>query len=245
MAVRSGWDNAQKAKEEADERSKKNGKYASLDDDGEKMVVAFLGEPTAREIVWENGTMSMFTPAHEARGVAPQVKFSFNVFNRDLKKIQIFEQGSLWFKDLLACKKKYGLEKCWFEISREGAKGDMKTRYKTLFEANMTDDEHRMVREIEKKGELYDLVKEANGEGRKDDNKSPDKSDAPISDKAKEMLISRLTELPGKSTKLFLAEFSIDKIKELPQSAFDAAVSFLEKLETAAKGGKENDPFGD
>ena len=114
----------------------------------------------------------------------------------------------------------------------------------------MTDDEYKMMRELEAKGDLYDLAKEAaESNSKKDDNKKPSsddgKSNGPISDKAKEMLISRLTELPGKSTKLFLAEFGIEKIKELPQSAFDAAVNFLEKLETEAKGGKEKDPFED
>jgi len=252
MAVRSGWDNAQRAKEEADERSKKNGKFLSLEDDGEKVVVAFLGEPTVREIVWENGKMSMFTPAHEARGVAPQVKFSFNVFNKELKKVQIFEQGSLWFKILLACKNKYGLDKAWFEIVRNGAKGDKETRYNTLFDSNMSDDDQRMMRELEKKGELYDLAKEAAGDGKNEDkptgsssssSTSSGKSDAPISEKAKDMIISRLTELPGSATKSFLAEYSIQKIKELPQSAFDAALSFLEKLEASAKGAAEVDPF--
>ncbi|MFH1183519.1 MAG: hypothetical protein V1755_00575, partial [Chloroflexota bacterium] len=93
------------------------GPFVRLAENGDKVVGAFVGEAYAREVVW-NG--QGFDPAAEGEKSSLRVAVNFFVPGVGMK---IIEGGSVWFKDVIKVRAKYGLDKMCFEIQRHGGKG--------------------------------------------------------------------------------------------------------------------------
>jgi hypothetical protein len=122
--------------------------------DGEKKVVVFLGDPHPREVVFQEGKYATFDDSHRAQGLKSSLRVSFNVAIYNTKEIRIFEQGSMFFKDLLRVREKFRLDRWAFEIQRNGAAGDPKTTYSILPERELTPEQQKAYQALP----LFDLV---------------------------------------------------------------------------------------
>ena len=120
------WD---KAKELADKHVAAGGIFVRLQNDGDKIVGVFCGEPFAKEVYWDGQKYSDTPP--EGVAAKPSLRVSLNFYVPAEGAMKIIEGGTAWFKDVLDVKDKYGLDKWSFEIKRRGKKGDPKTKYRS------------------------------------------------------------------------------------------------------------------
>lgn len=134
-APKSMWD---KAQEMADAYAK--GTFIRLKDDGDKCIVMFRGDPFPSEMCYDKDGKKYHPPTEENKKKygKPSLKFSFEVvdFEGDLKEgytltSRIFEMNVKTFKLLAECRNKYSLRR-FFEVKRNGAKGDSQTTYAIL-----------------------------------------------------------------------------------------------------------------
>lgn len=238
---KSGWDSGKKA---ADQHAA-TGKFCRLENDGEKIVVAFIGEPFSREVVW-NETANRYEDAPE--GEKSQLRVSINVYNVSLKRVQIFEGGVTWFRQVLAVREKYGLDTWYFEMTRQGAKGSPKTTYTIFPEKKIEDDAKKDLAGLE----LYKLDEEV----AKGDDETPAKtgnvlqaatgngsSEKEIDPEVATRLVSRLKELPKESLKPFLAKFGVARVRDIPRSREKDAIAEVDALAKATEKPAEVDPF--
>jgi len=264
-----GWDSAK----EVAEKSRGGGSFIKLENDGDKIMVAFLGEPEGKEIHWVDGGTELCEgeDCKRCKKGPPQAKFSINVFvktqftklkkgydEEDIEEVRIFEQGIYFFNDLVATDEKYGFEKYWFEIERQGKAKSTKTRYKinVLPEDKLTKDDKEMLSELE----LFDLTGRNNDDDDDDDddddkkerkaskssNSNKRKNDSPIDSDDAQDLVKRLKLRPREELTEFLKEFGVKKIKDLKEDQLKSATAFIDKLEKKDKDDSdddEEDPF--
>ena len=190
-----GWDQAK----EVAEKSRGGGSYIKLENDGDKIVCAFLGEPHAKEVHWTgDGTeLCEGEDCKLCKKGPPQAKFSINLFvktlftkdrkgydEEEIGEVRIFEQGIYFFNDLVSIEEKYGFTKYWFEIERQGKAKSTKTRYKinVLPEDKITKEEKEMLGEVE----LFDLENPSSRNNDDDDNddKEPESERKPRTSKS-------------------------------------------------------------
>jgi hypothetical protein len=111
------------------------GIFLRLVNDGDKVVVAFCGEPCAREVHW-TGTAYADCAGHGcdecAGGLRKTLRVGFNVYDVADGCMKIMEGGAKFFTDIVKVRNKYGLDKHAFEIERHGAAGSPKTTYTIL-----------------------------------------------------------------------------------------------------------------
>lgn len=244
----SGWDTAEKRAKESQSI------FVKLENDGDTVVVAFLGEPHVREVWWNEpaGTFEDFTDAHAKAGKTPSAKFKLNVFNKETQKAQILEVNAGTMTTIGGCRAKYGLEKFWFEVKRNGKKGDTKTVYSVLPDKEIAADELKMLKDVK----LHDLAKtsDAGPAGGKADMGSHDKkpgtngttsaaTPAPaappaasevISAEKSAELVARLKIKPQEKIKEFLGKFAIAQVKALKTSDLATAEALLNEWEGKA-----------
>jgi hypothetical protein len=137
----SGWDRAK-------ELTQKNagGVFIRLQNDGEKFVGAFRGEPLPRETHWvgEEYVECVGKGCEKcAKGVKLTTRVKINVFVLPNKAMKIFEASGKGFQDILGVREKYGVDKWCFEVKRHGAAKSTKTKYSILPERELTADERK------------------------------------------------------------------------------------------------------
>jgi len=257
------WEDAKRRAEEGGG----GGIFIRLADDGDKFVGAFLGGDEGvhtRELVWDKAadTYRDHTPADTAAGVKPTPKFSMNVYVPAEKAVKIFELTGPTFKDLCAIKEKYhGLDRHYFEITRNGKKGNTKTTYRILPECEIPDADKAMIKGITHTSKplcLHDLAKAANAPDAASDLNSHDKKNGAAANgtagaaapaAASEVvdgetalaIVTRLKALPKDKIDAFIAKFQIKQIKLLPKSSVASALEMLDALE--GKAPAEVDPL--
>jgi hypothetical protein len=209
------WD---KAREMAEKHS--GGNYVKLQNDGDKIVGAFVGEPHAREVYWDGKKYLDSKPEGGTAKASLRVSLNFFVPGEGMK---IIEGNTSWFNDLLKVKDKYGLEKSVFEIVRSGSKGDPKTKYMFLYERAIDD----ALRAEIARTPLHDLTRAAESNGDASDDAAPKTIDI---DTAK-AVIERLKALPPGEGQAFLAEFKLARIRDLLSADLPAAIRFIEARE--------------
>lgn len=224
------WDYAEKTAKEADE----GGIFLRLKEDGDKAIVAFVGDPEVSKVVWNGSQYEDYDERKHDK--SPSVRFKINVFNVKHNCMQMWECSAQTFKGVVQVKSKYGLDKMTFEICRQGAKGDTNTTYSILPEDHITDE----LRERISNEKLHDLLADYRKEG-KSKKSEADKGNGIDDDIAK--LIGRLKNLDAKDVKTFLAKFEIEKVKELKKEQLKQASAFIEQLEGKNKESDEVDPF--
>lgn len=163
----SGW----KTAKETAESHKGGGIFARLENDKDKFVGVFCGEPHTRELYYDekSGKYETFTEEHKKANKKSQPKFSLNVYIPSEDAMKVTEVSIVTFKDILKSMDKYGtttvkgreIFNAALEVERQGKKGDKKTSYSVLFEAispasPMVDD---AMREKIMGHELHDLAK--------------------------------------------------------------------------------------
>lgn len=224
------------------------GKYLRLQNDGDKEVLAFLGEPLAREVIW-NEKDETYDPAPPGAEKA-SLRVSINVYSVTAKKVQIFEMSIMVFQTMLAVKEKYGLANWYFEVKRSGAAKSPKTTYSILPEKNIPDADKADLAKLE----LFDLKKDAE-EGSSDkaatagSNGATPAGGVTLDQEVGNQIVAKLKELPNSATAVaeFLATFNVKKIRDVPKSRQDEALALVEKLCGASKPAAapaEVDPFG-
>jgi hypothetical protein len=221
--MNNAWENA---KALAEKHAAAGGIFVRMQNDGDKVVGVFCGEPFAKEVYWD-GQKYIDTPP-EGSALKPSLRVSLNFYVPAEGAMKIIEGGTAWFKDVLEVKDKYGLEKWSFEVKRRGKKGDPKTKYTILPDAPVDD---AMRARIAAAG-LHDLG--AVGAG--SDAEVDPMADTPKTidlDTARQ-LVDRLRPLPREVSQAFLAEMKIERIRDLLSADLPRAVRFIEARERPA-----------
>lgn len=137
-----------------DLKKSENGNYLRISD-GNKVRVHILGQHPKRRVIHSNATGRPTNCTGEgcslcAEGVKKNERWSIPVFNLDLHREQIFEQGKALFLTIKEIREAYGgnLEKVDLMISRQGA-GPTDTRYTavpvpTMYMPEMLNDKNRL-----------------------------------------------------------------------------------------------------
>lgn len=163
----SAWDKANEVAESAGG----GGLFVRLQNDKDKVVGAFCGDPQERKVIWTGSRFENFNPEiHEGE---PKSRWLINFYVPD-EGMKIIEGGSQWFKNVYAVHKKYGSEKWLFEVQRQGAKGDPKTKYSILPEEKI-DDKIKASIESERLHDLTEYCRPETG-----DSKGDSKEDIPF-----------------------------------------------------------------
>jgi hypothetical protein len=122
------------AKGLADRHSNAASLFVRLQDDGDKVVGAFVGQPHAREVHW-TGTKydecAGSSCAHCRSGARPSFRVLFNLYVDDNgdAPMRVIEGGTTFFAAVLAMRERCGLDGWFFEVQRVGRAKDPKTTY--------------------------------------------------------------------------------------------------------------------
>ena len=228
------WDHAAGM---ADKHASSGGIFIRLTGDGDKVIGAFCGEPFPREVVWTGDRYETFDPdVHTDK--RPSLRVMINFYVPAEQDMKVIEGGTVWFKDVLKVRDKYGLDKWLFEVERHGEAGDPKTTYTILPEEKLTD-AHKA--EIAGAG-LHDLGALVSGDG------GSGGDDPPIDAETASELVTRLKALPRSEVNTFLEQFKVQRVRDLRKSDVEAARQLLGGLEArarrqAAPAQTEVDPF--
>ena len=223
-----------------------SGRFIKLENDGDSVTVAFLGEPYAREVVWVNGGTEDYddtSPDHE--GIEPRLLVSWNVYDKELGEMRVFDQGITFFRKWVKCKDRYGIQN-WFAIERDGKAGSKKTTYGLMRDEKIDDAAWAKLQEVE----LHPLGRSQRKSDDDDDDNTPKAKPKAANGKANGAatngfvdakvardLAQRLKELPKESIDQFLEEFSVKRIKEVSSKDEAAALAFVEALERPVTAG--------
>lgn len=236
------WD---KAKTMADQHANSGGIFVRLANNGDKIVGAFCGEPYAREVIWTGERYEQFDEANAAhQGKRPSLRVMLNFFVPAENAMKVIEGGTVWFKDVLKVRDKYGLDKWLFEIERHGDAGDPKTTYSILPEEKLDDEMRARIAAAE----IHDLksIGTGNEDGDTKGTESTKKSSAaagPIDPRVAGDLVAKLKTLPRSDVDAFLSEFGVQRVRDLEAKQESAARAFIDKLLSAQSQPAEVDPF--
>ena len=209
------WDQASSM---ADKHASQGGIFIRLENDKDKIVGAFCGDPYPREVIWTGEGYEPYdedNPAHKGKRPALKVAINFYVPCDGMK---IYEGGTRWFQDLLKVRDKYGLDNWTFEIERKGAKGDTKTKYNLLPEDKI---DAALRAEIDA-AELHDLASMMND--------GSDSAPSTVSEADVEAFASVLRQMPRSAVEYFLAELGVQRIRDVRAGDADRARELLREL---------------
>ncbi|MFA7329749.1 MAG: hypothetical protein WC326_01630 [Candidatus Delongbacteria bacterium] len=247
------FDGMNKTYEEHDLQS---GRYLKFED-GDKHLVAFLGEPHIRAVYWDGAT---YHPWTDGCGKEKTLKTSMNVAvleNRNgvyqIKAVKVLENSKTFYKQVSKMDTKYGVDNQVFEIERTGTKAK-DTSYTVLPEATITPALRAQLDALD----LYDLTSDG-GEDADDKKGGGPKKPEPaaiLTQTDGDALIARLKALKatlgdaqgGQMMNDFLATFSIAKIRDLPAGSLSVAQTWVTQEEENARhaandGDVPGDPF--
>lgn len=234
------WADAEKAISDAEKDAPR--KYIRLKDQGEKVVVAFVGDPLVRKVHWsERNSRYQGCEGDDCvactNGSRPSIRATINVFLPKDGAMKIWECGSVTLQDILKVRTKYGLDKWIFEIERLGKPNDPKTKYAVLPETKIDD---KLTAQIAV-AKLWDLRAEITGATTKEEPEPWNKT-GPIESDLAEKIAARIKSLPDhtKAIEEFRAKFGVQKIRELSVQAVPDVEAWLLKRE-GANGNAEDD----
>ena len=248
MATKSMWELTEELAKKHDQAG---GTWLKLAGDGDKAVVVFLGEPYPREVCFVDGRYLPFDDELKAAGHKASLRVAFNVALYETKEVKVFEQGRVFFTDLMEVRAKYGLEKWCFEATRHGPAKEPKTSYSILPEKQLTPQEQRAFQALP----LHDLERLYTEDATEADTHAAGafdsydakKSAAPIDAKTAQSIVVVLKALPREATDRFCKKFGIARIKDLPAAQIEKAVVYLDDLEAefkqSAAADEPVDPF--
>jgi hypothetical protein len=228
-----GQDMWKQTEEMAKQHEQGASSWLKLQNDNDRAVVVFLGEPYPREVCFVEGKYIPFNDDLKAQGVKPTLRIALNVALHDTKEVKVLEQGVTFFKDLIRVRDKYTLEKWAFEVQRHGAAKDPKTTYSILPEKQLSPDEIRTFAalQLHDLSRLYDAVPED----------AP--AEAPIDPQVALALGTALKSLPREAVDRFCQHFGVQRIKELGASQTEKAKVFVEALVNELGVDAQVDPF--
>jgi hypothetical protein len=148
----------QQTAEMAKRHDQNAGRWLRLQNDGDRAVIVFLGEPHPREVCFVDGKYVEFDEKLKAEGHKASLRIAINVALLETGDVKVLELGVMFFKDLVRVKEKYGLEKWAFEVQRHGAPKDPKTSYSILPEQALTPEQQAAFQSLERE-DLANLQK--------------------------------------------------------------------------------------
>ena len=230
----------------ADKHANSGGIFVRLANNGDKIVGAFCGEPYAREVIWTGERYEQFDENNSAhQGKRPSLRVMLNFYVPAEGAMKVIEGGTVWFKDVLKVRDKYGLDKWLFEIERHGDAGDPKTTYSILPEEKLDDEMRARIAAAE----AHDLKsigtgndEDAGGKG-STTAKKPSNAAGPIDPRVAGDLVARLKALPRSDVDAFLAEFGVQRVRDLEAKHETAARAFIDQLLAKQSQPEEVDPF--
>ena len=240
--MNNSWDRARSL---ADQHTNQGGIFVRLTSNGDKIVGAFCGEPHAREVIWTGDRYEVFDEGNSAhQGKRPSLRVMLNFFVPAESAMKVIEGGTVWFKDVLKVRDKYGLDRWLFEIERHGESGDPKTTYSILPEEKIDDEMRARVAAAEP----HDLAAIGNGESNGSDRKSESSdrrpSSGPVDPRTAGEIVALLKALPRSDVDAFLAEFGVQRVRDLPAGSEAAARDFIQKRSfSQGQAEAEIDPF--
>jgi len=232
-----------RAAEMADKHASQGGLFIRLQNDGDKVVGAFCGEPHAREVVWTGEGYEAYdedNPAHE--GKRPALRVALNFFVPAERAMKVIEVGVSLFRDIVKVRDKYGLSQWTFEIERQGAKGDPKTRYSLLPDTKIDAELRRAI----DAAPPHDLAHVAGGgEGGPSGSGGSSADSGFVGEAVVEEFAAALRRLPRPAVDHFLAELGVDRIRKVRAADEKLARELIRELEAkhAPKEQAEVDPF--
>ncbi len=226
------------AKELAEKHNNQGGLFVKLANNGDKVTGAFCGEPYAREVHWVTDHYEECLEEgcpHCESGLKASLKVSLNFYVPEEQKMKVIEGGVNWFKSVIKVEEKYGFDKRLFEIERNGDKGNPKTTYSILPDAEIDEE----LGERMAITDLHDLAGLATKKGDQAEQTQTD-ADGAISAKVSGEFKAQLKVLPTDKVNEFLEAFDIKRIAELPAKDEAKARAFLNEM---TKPEEEIDPF--
>ena len=234
-------------------------RFLRLEEDGDKALVFFAGEPYSRYVYWDGQQTREWS---EGCGQKKTLRVAQNIVLCDIEDdkleiigVKVLEQGKRFFQNVSKRDKKYGIHNWVFEVERSGGKGDTDTTYDIDAEYELSDKEREKLMSVTLI-DLEQLYAELASDGVKKQRK-PDKSpkyddseesedDALIDKEELGELIKmfRTLEDPEVAGRKFCEEFGLKKVKDLRKSQLKKALKYVDKL-TAAEHPESNDdsPF--
>ncbi len=229
----------------ADKHANSGGIFVRLAGNGDKIVGAFCGEPYAREVIWTGERYEQFDENNSAhQGKRPSLRVMLNFYVPAEGAMKVIEGGTVWFKDVLKVRDKYGLDKWLFEIERHGDAGDPKTTYSILPEEKLDDEMRARIAAAE----AHDLKSIGTGNDEGDGKsstatKKPSNAAGPIDPRVAGDLVAKLKALPRSDVDAFLAEFGVQRVRDLEAKHETAARAFIDQLLAKQSQPEEVDPF--
>ncbi len=229
----------------ADKHANSGGIFVRLAANGDKIIGAFCGEPYAREVIWTGERYEQFDENNSAhQGKRPSLRVMLNFYVPAEGAMKVIEGGTVWFKDVLKVRDKYGLDKWLFEIERHGDAGDPKTTYSILPEEKLDDEMRARIAAAEP----HDLksIGTGNDEGDGKSSTATKKSSTaagPIDPRVAGDLVAKLKALPRSDVDAFLAEFGVQRVRDLEAKHETAARAFIDQLLAKQSQPEEVDPF--
>lgn len=250
------------------EKAKKatsNELFVKLEDDQDKVVGAFVGVPHARELFWNQAERKYepYAAEHEKRGDKLTLKVSMNFYvikegngeeltELDPPTMKVLEVNATTYGAIMKARKKYGFNKCYFEIERSGAKGDTSTKYSVMPDEKFEDGEYEKICALKHN----DLAKATGGNDDSDENDykknkgksskggaKDDDGDDPIEKGDAQELVGVLKTIEREKLDEFLSKFGISKVKELRKKDLSAAKKWIDDANGDDDGDGEEDPF--
>lgn len=223
--------------------------FVRLLDDGDRIEGVFCGEPLAREVLWTGERQEAYdssNPAHRLGGRQPSLRVAMNFYVLPEGTMKVIEGGSRWFKDLTRMRDLHGLDRWSFEVQRQGAAGDPRTRHRIAPVTQLDD----TMRERIAGTPLHDLEALTGGK-REPAAASPGAKQEAVQDaevrvdlETARQIFTRLKALPRRDAEGFFAEMNLVRVRELRAADVPRALALLWQIEREAAGVEdENDPF--
>ncbi|HEU4406787.1 MAG TPA: hypothetical protein VFS43_16085 [Polyangiaceae bacterium] len=255
------WDEAIRL---ADKHGNQGGLFVRLQNDGDKVVGAFCGEPYARQVVWTGERYEDYdehNPEHEGEGRRKSLRVAINFYVPAESSMKVIEGGNGWFRDVVKVREKYGLDTWLFEIERHGEAKNPKTTYSILPEEKIDG----AMRARIQAAPLHDLRRVAGSEGGDEPeggaraprpangpSKAPPTTQAatpasrPIDPEVAAGLVARLKVLARPDLDAFLRAFRVQRVRDLTEAQAGAAAAWVAARENASAGAEDGDvdPFG-
>lgn len=221
------------AKAEA-EKASNGGNFVRLQNDGDKVVGAFVGAPHVKKIHWDGPKSVECTERPDCPGclaaLPARTRMLMNLYVPEVRAMRIMEGNPEWFRDVITLRDKYGFDKWTFEIVRRGAKGDPKTKYMMLPDKEISADLKALIQKTPLLNMAGKPPSSATSKG------APLEGGAGVDEVTLRGLADRLRAFEKVDVQAFLEAFQIRRLRELRPADLDDATTYIAQLEARAAG---------
>ena len=219
---------------QVEEARAKAGIYRKWSADGESHVLAFRGEPYARQTHWTGTSYDECADqgcAHCAAGNKASLRVALNVYDLAEKKMMIVEGGVRWFSDIVKVRKKYGLDTWAFEVTRNGAPRDPKTTYSILPDHKLDEAALREIGAVH----LHDLARDVADAAREayadEIAEAANQATGPVATEVAREIHGLLRQCSKAEVEGFLKTFGIERVSQLKTSDEKRARAYVADLQ--------------